>query len=207
MSPDPASSTNFDAAVRTWKDVALPSLQKSMDTTALEVVELQKEHMIGRKKLAEQTRDFKRLPDDTAKLASIKGLLKAYQQEIDSLTRRSQRSESTFLNVYKLLAEVPDPYPLLEAAIAQTIQVQEAATLKTQLTELREENQSLHAEIKALKSAEEGRKKAESRVSSLEEKVRSAVMFESPAVLLARLTKIARWRAYYLRGYSKRRTN
>lgn len=178
MSSDSASSVNFDVAVRTWKDVCLPSLQKSMDSTALEIVELQKEHMIGRKKLAEQTRDFKRLPDDTAKLASIKGLLKAYQQEIDSLTRRSQRSESTFLNVYKILAEVPDPYPLLEAAIGQAIQVQEATTLKTQLTELRDENQSLHTEIKALKSAEEGRKKAESRVSSLEEKVRPAAKDE-----------------------------
>lgn len=162
---------NFDVAVKTWKEVSLPSLQKSMDTTALEMVELQKENMIGRKKLAEQTRDFKRLPDDATKVNSIKGLLKAYQQEIDSLTRRSQRSESTFLSVYKLLADVPDPYPLLEAAIGQAMQVQEAVSLKAQSTQLQEENVALRAEVKALKSAEDGRKKAESRVTSLEEKV------------------------------------
>lgn len=171
MAPTPQmAAVNFDVAVKTWKDVALPELQKSMDTTALEMVELQKENMIGRKKLAEQTRDFKRLPDDAAKVNSIKGLLKAYQQEIDSLTRRSQRSESTFLSVYKVLAEAPDPYPLLEAAIGQAIQVQEAVSIKTQFAGLQEENVTLRAEVKALRSAEEDKKKAESRLSSLEEK-------------------------------------
>lgn len=41
----------------------------------------------------------------------------AYQTEIDCLTRRSKVSENAFLNVYKLLAEAPDPYPLLDAAV------------------------------------------------------------------------------------------
>lgn len=171
MEATPASSINFDVALKTWKEVALPQLQKSMDTTALEMVELQKENMIGRKKLAEQTRDFKRLPDDATKVNAIKGLLKAYQQEIDSLTRRSQRSESTFLSVYKLLSEAPDPYPLLEAAIGQAIQVQEAVSLKTQYAGIQEENAALRAEVKALRSADEDRKKAESRLISLEERV------------------------------------
>lgn len=174
--PPPTSAVNFDAAIKTWKDVALPELQKSMDTTALEMVELQKENMIGRKKLAEQTRDFKRLPDDAAKANAIKGLLKAYQQEIDALTRRSQRSESTFLGVYKLLAEAPDPYPLLEAAIGQAMQVHDAVSLKAQFTGVQEENAALRAEVKALRSADEDRKRAELRVSSLEEKVSSAVL-------------------------------
>ena len=41
----------------------------------------------------------------------------AYQQEIDALTKRSKVAESAFLNVYKVLAEAPDPYPLLEATV------------------------------------------------------------------------------------------
>lgn len=41
----------------------------------------------------------------------------AYQTEIDSLTKRSKTAENAFLNVYKVLAEAPDPYPLLEAAV------------------------------------------------------------------------------------------
>lgn len=41
----------------------------------------------------------------------------AYQTEIDNLTKRSKAAESAFLSVYKVLADAPDPYPLLEAAV------------------------------------------------------------------------------------------
>ena len=43
----------------------------------------------------------------------------AYQTEIDNLTKRSKSAENAFLNVYKVLAEAPDPYPLLEAAVVR----------------------------------------------------------------------------------------
>jgi homeobox protein cut-like len=43
----------------------------------------------------------------------------AYQTEIDNLTKRSKASENAFLNVYKVFAEAPDPYPLLEAAVVR----------------------------------------------------------------------------------------
>ena len=46
----------------------------------------------------------------------------AYQTEIDNLTKRSKSAENAFLNVYKVLAEAPDPYPLLEAAVVSTTQ-------------------------------------------------------------------------------------
>ena len=49
---------------------------------------------------------------------SVAVLVAAYQTEIDNLTKRSKSAENAFLNVYKVLAEVPDPYPLLEAAVA-----------------------------------------------------------------------------------------
>jgi homeobox protein cut-like len=84
------------------------------------------------------TLEFKRIPDEE-KLNAFKGLLKgtssytarlrtghvdpfptsAYQSEIDSLTKRSKNAENAFLNVYKVLAEAPDPYPLLEAAVVR----------------------------------------------------------------------------------------
>lgn len=40
--------------------------------------------------------------------------------EIDNLTKRSKASENAFLGVYKLLADAPDPYPLLEAAVVRS---------------------------------------------------------------------------------------
>ena len=45
----------------------------------------------------------------------------AYQTEIDNLTKRSKSAENAFLNVYKVLAEAPDPYPLLEAAVVSPV--------------------------------------------------------------------------------------
>ena len=41
----------------------------------------------------------------------------AYQTEIDKLTKRSKFAESSFLDAYKLLADAPDPAPMLAAAI------------------------------------------------------------------------------------------
>ncbi|KAJ9115137.1 hypothetical protein QFC22_005467 [Naganishia vaughanmartiniae] len=175
---DPVDSThiNFDIAVKVWKDVSLATLQKTMDTTALEIVETQKENMIGRKRLAEQTREFKRLPDDDTKLHSIKGLLRSYQQEIDSLTRRSQRSESVFLNIYKLLAEAPDPYPLLEVAINQAMQAEESVSARAQCEKLRQENSILRSEVAVLRKAEEKTKRVEAKVLSLEEKMETVLI-------------------------------
>lgn len=44
----------------------------------------------------------------------------AYQTEVDNLTKRAKSAENAFLNVYKVLAEAPDPYPLLEAAVVRS---------------------------------------------------------------------------------------
>ena len=47
----------------------------------------------------------------------LNGWYSAYQTEIDNITKRCKTSDNAFLNVYKILAEAPDPYPLLEAAV------------------------------------------------------------------------------------------
>lgn len=83
------------------------------------------------------TSEFKKISDED-KVTAFKSLLKgsflsrhflhiykfnkrmtAYQTEIDSLTKRSKASENAFLSIYKVLAEAPDPYPLLEAAVVR----------------------------------------------------------------------------------------
>ena len=115
--------------------------------------------------------EFKKLPDDAEKLSAIKTLLKAYQGEIDSLTRRSKMSETSFLNVYKLLADAPDPYPLLDAAVDQTVKVAEARMLEVELARLREENSELKKQVGEMPAVEDKRKKAEARADQMEEKM------------------------------------
>ncbi|KAF9231185.1 hypothetical protein BU15DRAFT_68552 [Melanogaster broomeanus] len=136
------------ALMMRWSQtISLHELQKTLDAQGVEIVENQKENVLSRKGLAERTKEFKKIPDDE-KDNSFKGLLGAYQQEIDNLTKRSKTAESAFLNVYKVLAEAPDPYPLLKAALEQTI----TSTA----------NASLGAEVDTLK-AEVGRLKGELR--------------------------------------------
>lgn len=46
----------FSSALETWKDIDLTNLQKTLDQQGLEIVDNQKENLVGRKKLAESTR-------------------------------------------------------------------------------------------------------------------------------------------------------
>src|SRR5947207_15637916 len=59
---------------------------------------------------------------------------------IDALTNRSKIAETAFVSLYKLLAEAPDPYPILEATVAELINSEEAKRLA-------EENARLRAQV------------------------------------------------------------
>ncbi|KAH9929496.1 CASP C terminal-domain-containing protein [Epithele typhae] len=165
-----APEQNFSGALATWKDINLSELQKTLDAQGIELVENQKESVVGRKALADRTKEFKKMSDEE-KLTAYKGLLKAYQTEIDSLTKRSKTAENAFLNVYKVLAEAPDPYPLLEAAVDQTVKVAEARELEAELQRAREENAELRKRLNENTSLENAKKKADSRVEQLEQKM------------------------------------
>ncbi|PPR05860.1 hypothetical protein CVT26_010140 [Gymnopilus dilepis] len=166
-----AVETNFSAALATWKgehclppslrllilmsEVNLTELQKILDKQGVELVDNQKESVVGRKALAEKT--------------------KAYQTEIDNLTKRSKASDNAFLHVYKILAEVPDPYPLLEAAVDQAVKVTEAMEHEAELQRLREENADLKKRINDFSNVETAKKKAEARIEQLEQKMDSLI--------------------------------
>lgn len=47
---------NFSTAIQFWKGVGLPALQRQLDHQGLTIVENQKDGLVSRKKLAEQTR-------------------------------------------------------------------------------------------------------------------------------------------------------
>ncbi|KAJ6499051.1 CASP C terminal-domain-containing protein [Mycena sanguinolenta] len=165
---------NFSGALATWKEINLSELQKTLDAQGIQLVDNQKESVVGRKALADKTKEFKKLPE-SEKVEAFKGLLKAYQTEIDSLTKRSKTSENAFLDVYKVLAEAPDPYPLLEAAVDQTVKVAEARDLEAELKRLREENADLRKRVNDFAAVETAKKKIESKVEQLELKMEEMI--------------------------------
>ncbi|TFY71941.1 hypothetical protein EVG20_g1056 [Dentipellis fragilis] len=168
------SEQNFSGALETWRNINLAELQKTLDAQGVEVVENQKESVIGRKALADRTKEFKRIPDEE-KLTAFKALLRAYQTEIDNLTKRSKSSENAFLNVYKVFAEAPDPYPLLEAAVDQTVKVAETRDLEEELQRVRGENADLRKRVAESASLETAKKKAELKAEQLEEKMETMI--------------------------------
>jgi homeobox protein cut-like len=56
-------------------DIDLTSMIPTLDNTASEIVQYQRDSTVQRKDLAQKTKDFRKL-DDPAKLGEIKGLLK-----------------------------------------------------------------------------------------------------------------------------------
>ncbi|CAO3673464.1 unnamed protein product [Umbelopsis vinacea] len=147
-----AEVDSFSSAINFWKNANLSSLQTGLDQQGLEIVEKQKDGLISRKKLAEQTRDFKKLADEE-KLQQFKGLLKGYQSEIDSLTKRTKFSENSFLSIYKLLADAPDPTPFLEAAVDQSTKLIDQNTLRTENESLRQQLEEANKQLATSKGA------------------------------------------------------
>ena len=64
--------------------------------------------------------DFKKA-DNEEKSKLFGNLLKAYQEEVDNLTKRAKFGENSFLNVYQKLYEAPDPVPALASATVSAL--------------------------------------------------------------------------------------
>lgn len=87
--------------------------QKEFDINVLDqhvsiITENQNQSLIERKRLAEETKKFKTLPDEE-KTSHLPSLLKSYQNEIDRLTKRSKSTEIQYISLYSAITKSPDP--------------------------------------------------------------------------------------------------
>ena len=93
----------------------------------------------SRKSLVQTTKKLRGgMSDDVKK--TVAPLMKKFQSEIDSLTKRAKAAEQAFLSVYTKLHDAPDPVAILEGAV--TDQKRSAET-----KELEIENKRLQATI------------------------------------------------------------
>lgn len=127
----------FHNALQSWKEIDLPSLQRKLDEQGIELKSEQKASLTSRKNLASKTKEFKKLEDE-AKLTEMKPLLKLYQNEIDSMHSKQKKVESFFFGFYRVIAEAPDPKPLLELCLDAVSELNEVGQLKQEVTELKE---------------------------------------------------------------------
>ncbi|XP_064459755.1 homeobox protein cut-like isoform X3 [Ornithodoros turicata] len=86
--------------------------QKDLDVTATELVDRQEASDAARSTLVQLCRDFKKNTSQEV-LEVVTPLLKRFQTEVDSLSKRSRVAEAAFLAAYKKLAHIKVPSPSL----------------------------------------------------------------------------------------------
>ncbi|XP_058141892.1 homeobox protein cut-like 1 isoform X7 [Dasypus novemcinctus] len=147
-----------------WKRFDLQQLQRELDATATVLANRQDESEQSRKRLIEQSREFKKnTPEDLRK--QVAPLLKSFQGEIDALSKRSKEAEAAFLNVYKRLIDVPDPVPALDLGQQLQLKVQRMHDIETENQKLRETLEEYNKEFAEVKNQEV-------TIKALKEKIR-----------------------------------
>eukprot|EP00939_MAST-03C_sp_MAST-3C-sp1_P004689 g4689.t1 len=137
-----------DEARRFWSEFDFDGLRKSLETFADEVKESQKNSTTSRKKLAEATRDFRNL-SATEKLQNVGHILRKYQGEIDSLTKRARKAETKFATAFRDIHDAPNPR---EIAAALTLAKAKDKERNEQSSELLEKISRYEKEFTTLKN-------------------------------------------------------
>ncbi|KAM9370738.1 protein CASP isoform 4-T4 [Phaethornis superciliosus] len=141
-------AANVGSMFQYWKRFDLQQLQRELDTTATILANRQDESEQSRKKLIEQSREFKK-----------------NTPEIDALGKRSKEAEAAFLNVYKRLIDVPDPVPALDLGQQLQLKVQRMHDIETENQKLRETLEEYNKEFAEVKNQEV-------TIKALKEKIR-----------------------------------
>ncbi|KDN53186.1 hypothetical protein K437DRAFT_219159 [Tilletiaria anomala UBC 951] len=170
-------ASSVSTALDKWREIDLPSLQSLVSPLPDQLLSAQKESLVSRKRLAESTKEFKKQSDET-KVETFKGLLKAYQSEIDSLTKRAQSAENAFLRIWKAPSGIegaPDPYPMLEILVDQAMAISDAENLKSKHEALQQSYEDLLRKTEANSSLETDRDSIQARLVNLESSLEQRV--------------------------------
>uniref|UniRef100_A0A2K5CJU0 Protein CASP n=1 Tax=Aotus nancymaae TaxID=37293 RepID=A0A2K5CJU0_AOTNA len=141
-------AANVGSMFQYWKRFDLQQLQRELDATATVLANRQDESEQSRKRLIEQSREFKK-----------------NTPEIDALSKRSKEAEAAFLNVYKRLIDVPDPVPALDLGQQLQLKVQRLHDIETENQKLRETLEEYNKEFAEVMNQEV-------TIKALKEKIR-----------------------------------
>ncbi|XP_039612519.1 cut-like homeobox 1b isoform X5 [Polypterus senegalus] len=167
-------AANAGSMFQYWKRFDLQQLQRELDATATVLANRQDESEQSRKKLIDQSREFKKnTPEDLRK--QVAPLLKSFQAEIDALSKRSKEAEAAFLNVYKRLIDVPDPVPALELGQQLQVKVQRMHDIETENQKLRETLEDYNKEFAEVKNQEVTIKALKEKIREYEQSLKAQV--------------------------------
>jgi len=173
-----AAQELLKAALAAWSPVDLSATRHAaLDKQGLEIADNQEQSAAGREVLKQKLQEFKKVPPEE-RPAKIGGVIKAFQAEVDMLTRRQTFAEGAFLGLYRSLADAPSPLPALRGAEAELKQLSaaaaEAAKLKRELAENDREFEGLKSQEQSIKRLEKELREAEARAdAAVEDAVRA----------------------------------
>jgi homeobox protein cut-like len=158
-------------AIEHWTEVDLDEKRKGWEASTLEVANAQEASTTSRKTLAESTKAFRKL-EDAEKLAGWGTLLKSYQGEIDSLTKRSKAAELAFLSSFRALRDIPNPVPLLSSLAEE---IEGTIVLRTDYDKVRKELAEYKEEFQSLKNQDVTIRRLEDKITHMEQEREESV--------------------------------
>ncbi|XP_067866126.1 homeobox protein cut-like 1 isoform X2 [Heterodontus francisci] len=149
-------AANVGSMFQYWKKFDLQLLQRELDATATVLANRQDESEQSRKRLIDESREFKK-----------------NTPEIDALSKRSKEAEAAFLNVYKRLIDVPDPVPALDLGQQLQLKVQRMHDIETENQKLRETLEEYNKEFAEVKNQEVTIKALKEKIKEYEQTLSS----------------------------------
>ena len=164
-------ATKLQTLASFWQNFGLASVQKNLDEVAAEITARQDDSDNSRKVLIELLREFKKTNTDEVK-QSVSPVVKSFQQEVDNLVKRSKAAEKAFLDIYRDLADMPDPLPILEQSIDRNQQLaSKIQDYEIEVKQLRETMGDQAHEITELKTKEKKIEKLEALVNQYDKNI------------------------------------
>jgi homeobox protein cut-like len=162
-------SKNISTIVELWTKFELEAVKRELDDKIIEIARQLEEGDDARKRLIEQTKDFRKgLTEEQRKL--IGPMLKLFQVEVDTSTKRSKLMEQVLLKLYKQLIDVPDPVPVLESVQRLQKKAERSQDLEVENKKLRETLDEYNVEFAEVKNQEVTIKALKDKIKDLEDK-------------------------------------
>lgn len=167
-------ATALETAIETWRVIDLNELQRTLDLEAESIGARKEAADLSRKELLQATRAFRGEVDDTVRKA-VAPLMKRFQKETDTLTKRAKAGESVFFSIYKKLADAPDPTSLLEGVLSEQSQSVQNQELVVENEKLQKTIQEYHEEFAEIKNQEVTVKRLQDKLDEYEKNMESTI--------------------------------
>jgi len=160
-----------------WQEFDLPGTQRLLDDLATQITTRQDESDASRKQLIELIRGFKKSNTEETRQV-VAPLLKNFQNEIDSLSKRSKAAEKSFFDIYKKFCDITDPVPTLEYCMESMKGLQKLQDLEIETAQLRETLGEYNMEMAELRSTAKKVTEMEEKVEKQEKGMEDAIDLE-----------------------------